>query len=135
MAGLKELVVLAFMGSIGLTVLLVGCATPSLGGVWWPFFVVIFYIAAPIPVLFANRYNDESTSQSTTFKDVALFLTSGIVISAYGLPIILARSPVNEPLIQTGACALVLMGNSIVFLTILGFFYSFNNENPSSGFF
>ncbi|KAJ6224881.1 hypothetical protein RDWZM_003426 [Blomia tropicalis] len=124
MAGLKgfilsKLVVLAFMGSIGLTVLLVGCATPSLGGVWWPFFVVIFYIAAPIPVLFANRYNDESTSQSTTFKDVALFLTSGIVISAYGLPIILARSPVNEPLIQTGACALVLMGNSIVFLTIL----------------
>ncbi|XP_017493258.1 PREDICTED: leptin receptor gene-related protein-like [Rhagoletis zephyria] len=136
MAGLKGLVVLAFMGSVGMTLVILSCATPSLGAVWWPFFVVIFYFLAPVPVLFANRYSETlQMSTSTTPKDVALFFTAGIVISAYGLPIILARAPILEPVIHTGACALVLMGNTVVFLTILGFFYSFSSENNASGYF
>lgn len=102
-----------------MTLVILSCATPSLGAyvscwsvlminnslfylisVWWPFFVVIFYFLAPVPVLFANRYSETlQMSTSTTPKDVALFFTAGIVISAYGLPIILARAPILEPVV------------------------------------
>ena len=76
--------------------------------VWWPFFVVIFYVLAPIPVLIANRYSDTfQSSSSTTPKDLALFITAGIVISAYGLPIILARAPILAPVVR--ACQLYLV--------------------------
>lgn len=42
-------------------------------------------------MLIANRYMENSNS--TLPKDIALFITAVIVISAYGLPIVLARSP------------------------------------------
>ncbi|KAF7491495.1 Leptin receptor overlapping transcript-like 1 [Sarcoptes scabiei] len=100
--------------------------------VWWPFFVVIFYVISPLPVLIANRYLENTNTNTTTAKDVALFITAVIVISAYGLPIILARAPPDHPTIVTWACILALMGNTVVFLTILGFFYSFTS-NESSG--
>lgn len=37
---------------------------------------------------------------SVQCKELALFLTAGIVISAYGLPIILARSPDPEAVVS-----------------------------------
>ncbi len=61
---------------------------------WWPFFVVIFYVLAPLPTIIARRYQDDVGS-SNACKELALFLTAGIVISAYGLPIVLARSPMD----------------------------------------
>ncbi|CAG2164596.1 unnamed protein product [Oppiella nova] len=96
---------------------------------WWPFFVVIFYVLVPLPSIIARRYQDDVGS-SNACKELALFLTAGIVISAYGLPIILARSPLGpDQIIQTGACVLVLLGNTVVFLTILGFFIAFDNDD------
>ncbi|KAI7694001.1 Leptin receptor overlapping transcript-like 1 [Sarcoptes scabiei] len=130
MAGLK--VFLAFLGSVGMTLIILSCASPAFGSVWWPFFVVIFYVISPLPVLIANRYLENTNTNTTTAKDVALFITAVIVISAYGLPIILARAPPDHPTIVTWACILALMGNTVVFLTILGFFYSFTS-NESSG--
>ncbi|CAG2178207.1 unnamed protein product [Oppiella nova] len=123
MAGIKGLnellVLLAFLGSVGMTLVVLGCALPSFGSDipvpmhslcvcplcsrWWPFFVVIFYVLAPLPSIIARRYQDDVGS-SNACKELALFLTAGIVISAYGLPIILARSPLGpEQIIQTGA--------------------------------
>ncbi|KPM10270.1 transitional endoplasmic reticulum ATPase TER94-like protein [Sarcoptes scabiei] len=121
MAGLKgKLVFLAFLGSVGMTLIILSCASPAFGSVWWPFFVVIFYVISPLPVLIANRYLENTNTNTTTAKDVALFITAVIVISAYGLPIILARAPPDHPTIVTWACILALMGNTVVFLTILG---------------
>ncbi|CAC5379559.1 unnamed protein product [Mytilus coruscus] len=48
-----------------------------------------------------------------------------IVISAIGLPVVLA----HVDTIDWGACALVLAGNLVVFLTILGYFFVFGNED------
>lgn len=124
MAGIKALVLLAFLGSIGMTLVVLGCALPNFGPSWWPFFVVIFYVLAPLPTIIARRYQDDVGS-SNACKELALFLTAGIVISAYGLPIVLARSPI----IVSGACVLVLLGNTVVFLTILGFFIAFDNDD------
>jgi len=127
MAGLKALVSLAFFGSVGMTFLVVGCA---LYENWWPFFVIIFYMLAPIPMLLARRYNSSSgMGPSNACQELAIFLTMGIIISAFGLPIVLARSPVLVPTITTAAMWYVIAGNVVVFLTIVGFFMTFGNED------
>ncbi|XP_054162772.1 leptin receptor overlapping transcript-like 1 [Oppia nitens] len=111
-----------------MTLVVLGCALPSYNS-WWPFFVVIFYVLAPLPTIIARRYQDDVGS-SNACKELALFLTAGIVISAYGLPIVLSRSPITPTsVIETGACILVLFGNTVVFLTILGFFIAFDKDD------
>ena len=63
--------------------------------------MVIFYFLAPVPVILANRFSESGHIETTTTpKDIALFFTAGIVISAYALPIILARAPVLDPVVS-----------------------------------
>merc|ERR1712062_748351 len=135
-AGVKALVALAFSGSIGLLFLFLACALPQFNN-WIPFTVVIFYLISPIPTLIAKRRGDDS-SGSNPCRELAWFLTTGIVVSAFALPIVLARapaavtpSPTPDPttVIDGGACGLVLTANSVMFLTILGFFIAFDSED------
>merc|ERR1712083_484977 len=152
MAGIKTLVALAFSGSIGLLFLFLACALPQFNN-WYPFTVVIFYLLSPIPTLIAKRHSEDSSSNPC--RELAWFLTTGIVISAFALPIVLARAPVTvEPpvpdpttttppttdldtvvtmgntntttVIEGGACGLVVTANAVMFLTILGFFIAFD---------
>nr|XP_003197876.4 leptin receptor gene-related protein [Danio rerio] len=92
MAGIKALVSLSFSGALGLTFLLLGCALEQFGQ-YWPMFVLIFYILSPIPNLIARRHADD-TESSNACRELAYFLTTGIVVSAYGLPVVLARKAV-----------------------------------------
>ncbi|KAM9322583.1 leptin receptor gene-related protein [Pholidichthys leucotaenia] len=126
MAGIKALVGLSFTGAIGLTFLLLGCALEHYG-VYWPMFVLIFYLLSPIPTFISRRLTDESESSSAC-RELAYFLTTGIVVSAFGLPIILARKGV----ILWGACGLVMTGNAVIFLTIFGFFVVFGGDDDFS---
>ncbi|KAG7253727.1 hypothetical protein CRUP_030437, partial [Coryphaenoides rupestris] len=71
---------------------------------------------------------DDTDSASNACKELAIFLTTGIVISAFGLPIVFARATV----IAWGACALVLTGNLVIFSTILGFFVVFGTNDDFS---
>jgi len=160
MAGVKALVALAFSGSIGLLFLFLACALPQFNN-WIPFTVVIFYLLSPLPTLIAKRQADDSSS-SNPCRELAWFLTTGIVVSAFALPIVLSRAPIavspmpgpttlapglststlapgldttmapNTTLttvIKGGACGLVLTANSVMFLTILGFFIAFDSED------
>ncbi|KAI5103743.1 leptin receptorprotein-related protein [Silurus meridionalis] len=120
MLPVSALVSLSFSGALGLTFLLLGCALEQFG-VYWPLFVLIFYVISPLPNLIATRLGDDTDSSSNTCRELAHFLTTGIVISAFGLPVILARKDV----IKWGACGLVMAGNGVIFLTILGFFLVF----------
>ncbi|XP_039929319.1 leptin receptor gene-related protein isoform X3 [Hirundo rustica] len=90
MAGVKALVALSFSGAIGLTFLMLGCALEYYG-VYWPLFVLIFYFLCPIPHFIAKRVGDDSDAASSACRELAYFFTTGIVVSAFGLPIILAR--------------------------------------------
>ncbi|KAK6302350.1 leptin receptor gene-related protein [Coregonus clupeaformis] len=127
MAGIKALVGLSFSGAIGLTFLLLGCALEQYG-VYWPLFVLIFYVLSPIPTFISRRLSDDSDATSNASRELAYFFTTGIVVSAFGLPIILAR----VALIQWGACGLVMAGNAVIFLTILGFFLVFGGGDDFS---
>ncbi|CAJ0914774.1 unnamed protein product [Ranitomeya imitator] len=95
---------------------------------YWPLFVLIFYVISPIPHFIATRVSDDSDAASSACRELAYFFTTGIVVSAFGLPIVLARMHV----IFWGACGLVLAGNAVIFLTILGFFIVFGRGDDFS---
>lgn len=54
-------------------------------------FVLIFYVLSPIPTFISRRLSDDDSS-SNACRELAYFLTTGIVVSAFGLPIVLARN-------------------------------------------
>ncbi|XP_012879590.1 PREDICTED: leptin receptor overlapping transcript-like 1 [Dipodomys ordii] len=122
-----SLISLSFGGAIGLMFLMLGCALPIYNK-YWPLFVLFFYILSPTPYCIARRLVDDTDAMSNACKELAIFLTTGIVVSAFGLPIILARAE----LIAWGACALVLTGNTVIFATILGFFLVFGSNDDFS---
>uniref|UniRef100_A0A8C2TS08 Leptin receptor gene-related protein n=1 Tax=Coturnix japonica TaxID=93934 RepID=A0A8C2TS08_COTJA len=95
---------------------------------YWPMFVLIFYFICPIPHFIARRVSDDSDAASSACRELAYFFTTGIVVSAFGFPIILARVEA----IKWGACGLVLAGNAVIFLTILGFFLVFGRGDDFS---
>merc|ERR1719219_760273 len=98
--------------------------------------------------MLARRHSDHSASNPC--RELAYFLTTGIVISAFALPIVLSRAPValspppptstetpdsissaitttlapntttTTTVISGGACGFVITANAIMFLTILG---------------
>uniref|UniRef100_A0A452HJS0 Leptin receptor overlapping transcript-like 1 n=1 Tax=Gopherus agassizii TaxID=38772 RepID=A0A452HJS0_9SAUR len=125
---LTALISLSFGGAIGLMFLMLGCALPQYNSQYWPLFVLFFYILSPIPYCIARRLVDETDATSNACKELAIFLTTGIVVSAFGLPIVFARAQ----LILWGACALVLTGNTVIFATILGFFLVFGSNDDFS---
>uniref|UniRef100_A0A2K6TG35 Leptin receptor overlapping transcript-like 1 n=1 Tax=Saimiri boliviensis boliviensis TaxID=39432 RepID=A0A2K6TG35_SAIBB len=121
------LISLSFGGAIGLMFLMLGCALPIYNK-YWPLFVLFFYVLSPIPYCIARRLVDDTDAMSNACKELAIFLTTGIVVSAFGLPIVFARAH----LIEWGACALVLTGNTVIFATILGFFLVFGSNDDFS---
>merc|ERR1712109_131565 len=139
----------AFTGSIGLMFLFLACTLPQFNN-WYPFTVIIFYLLSPLPSMLARRHSEDSASNPC--RELAYFVTTGIVISAFALPIVLSRAPVtvtpttpppDTPITTTtapnittpptvitgGACGFVLTANAIMFLTILGFFIAFDGDD------
>ena len=95
---------------------------------WWPFFVVIFYVLAPLPTIIARRYQDDVGS-SNACKELALFLTAGIVISAYGLPIVLSRSPVPQAIVSHFLIICLFCLNRFVFVLSEKFIFQYLTQN------
>ncbi|RUS88845.1 hypothetical protein EGW08_003390 [Elysia chlorotica] len=118
------LIGLAFACALGVTFLVLACALPQYNN-WWPMFVLFFYLLSPLPTVVARRYSDSYDSSSSALVELCIFFTTGIVISAIGLPVVLAHTDT----IQWGACALVVSGNIVVFSTILGYFRVFANDD------
>ncbi|XP_023650391.1 leptin receptor gene-related protein [Paramormyrops kingsleyae] len=126
MAGIKALVGLSFGGAVGLMFLMLACGLEQYG-VYWPLFVLIFYVLTPIPLLIVRRLGEDGDSSSSACRELAFFFATGIVVSSFGLPVVLARATV----IKWGACGLVMAGNVVIFATIMGFFFIFGGDSFS----
>nr|XP_039260286.1 leptin receptor gene-related protein-like isoform X2 [Styela clava] len=119
---IKGLVALALCGSVALTFLMLGC---TLYKCYWPMFELMFYFLAPLPIAIARRLANDIDSTSTACKELSIFLTTGIVISSMGLPIVLARTAA----IGWPAAGFTLAANVVAFLTVYGFFLYFGDDS------
>ncbi|XP_030836017.1 leptin receptor gene-related protein isoform X3 [Strongylocentrotus purpuratus] len=124
---IEGLVGLAFSASMGILMIVLACAIPGFGQVWWPMFVLVFYILCPIPMLISKRLasSDSIGATSSALQELCVFLTSGIVMSAYGLPMVL----MHVGTLTYQALLLVLFGNTWSFITILIFFRIFRQDD------
>ncbi|KAG9508626.1 Tetraspanin-11, partial [Fragariocoptes setiger] len=82
----------SFMGALGLTMLLIACIIP---GNYWPLMTIIFYAAAPIPLLFLNLDGNQYQNLEPTIdtsRDLAIFVCTGILVSAFAWPLFLLNT-------------------------------------------
>ena len=89
---LNSLIGLALSGSAGMTLLILACTLTKEQN-WWPAIVTIFHLLAPFPILIARSISGDNGGfggQSNPPKEWAYFTTTGIIISAIALPIIMA---------------------------------------------
>lgn len=86
-----RLVVAAFLGCVGMTFIILACAVPE-HKKFYPMFVLVFYVLSIIPIAISNRITPPNETNAKT--EFALFLCSGMVLSSFALPIVLARSSV-----------------------------------------
>lgn len=61
--------------------------------------MVLFYLLAPVPTLIARRYAEDSGGSGGPCLEFSIFITMGFIVSAFALPIVLARSPVGNPVV------------------------------------
>ncbi|XP_075165226.1 leptin receptor gene-related protein [Haematobia irritans] len=123
------LLICAFMTCIGMTFLILACAVPQ-QKIFYPFFVLLFYVLSVIPIVLAKRLNPGSETNPKT--EFALFITSGMVLSAFALPIVLAHTGTITWL----GCIFTLVSNVINYLTIFGYVMRENEfDAPYGGMF
>ncbi|XP_037956811.1 leptin receptor gene-related protein [Teleopsis dalmanni] len=99
---------------LGMTCLILACAVPN-PKIFYPFFVLLFYVLSVLPVLAMKQ--GILGGETNPKVEFALFLTAGMVLSAFALPIVLAHSHVITWL----ACNLTILGNLINYLTMFGY--------------
>ncbi|CAD6200036.1 unnamed protein product [Caenorhabditis auriculariae] len=108
MGGVRAVALLAFAGVVGLTLLVLGCALPMYQN-WSPMFVLAFYVLSPVPLLIARRFQEDMTGTNACVE-LALFVTTGIVVSAFALPSVLAHAGT----IKFSAALLVNTGSLVI---------------------
>ncbi|EDW92619.2 leptin receptor gene-related protein [Drosophila yakuba] len=122
----KLLFICAFLTCIGLTFLILACAVPS-PKIFYPFFVLLFYVLSVLPVFIAKRTTPGN--ETNPKSEFALFLTAGMVLSAFALPIVLAHAAV----ITWTAGILTIISNLINYGTIFG--YAMRDDEPYGSMF
>lgn len=105
MPGQRPILAMSFIASLGITFEVLACTLPKGAGNLWPLLIYFFYILLPIPMIMSRRIVKETMigmneGSSKRVRDYALFFTAGIMVSTLALPIILARSPVDKPLVS-----------------------------------
>eukprot|EP00055_Hartaetosiga_balthica_P013047 m.65391 g.65391 ORF g.65391 m.65391 type:complete len:136 (+) comp8151_c1_seq1:141-548(+) len=119
---------LAFFVTMGFLLVVLACALPNYGN-WYPLFVLLTYAFTPIPTALAKRADSGySTNSSGVHWDVAMFATAALVVSGFGIPLVLW----HHGTIAAGACWLTFGGNAVIFLSTLAYFKYFTED--SDGF-
>mgnify|MGYP000921756485 CR=1 FL=1 len=105
MPGQRPILAMSFIASLGITFEVLACTFPKGNGNFWPLIVFIFYILLPIPTIISKRIMKETMigvndGGPAKVRDYTLFLTAGIIVSSVALPIIMARSPAEGPIVS-----------------------------------
>lgn len=105
MPGQRPILAMGFVASLGITFEVLACTLPKGASNFWPLLIYFFYILLPIPLIMSRRIVKETMigmneGSSKRVRDYALFFTAGMIVSTVALPIILARSPTNKPLVS-----------------------------------
>uniref|UniRef100_A0A915CPS6 Leptin receptor overlapping transcript-like 1 n=1 Tax=Ditylenchus dipsaci TaxID=166011 RepID=A0A915CPS6_9BILA len=124
MGGVKTVLTLSLASVTGLTLLVLGCALPHFDS-WWPMFVIVFYLIAPMPIAIAKHFQYGSNGTS------AIFCTTGIVLSAFALPFVLAHAGI----MSYGAYCFVFLANIILFSSVFGMYKYFKGDYDDSSSF
>lgn len=105
MPGQRPILAMSFVASLGITLEVLACTLPKNEGNFWPLLIFIFYLLLPLPMMLSRRVVKETALGTDVgsikqIRDYSLFLTSGIMISSVALPIILARTPDEKPVVS-----------------------------------
>eukprot|EP01137_Pigoraptor_chileana_P030705 Opistho-2@17566 len=114
---MRAMVALSFMGSIGVLFVILACVLYH--NTFWPMFVALPYVLAPIPNCIARRASRDSFSLSTSNPglDFGNFFTSVFFVSGFAIPMVLAHAGK----IAVGAMMLTLAGSLVIFATMILF--------------
>lgn len=112
MAGIRSIIALALGTALGITFLVLACVIPTPNNCL-PLINLVFYFFSPFPFIFGRRINDDFSNPNGALE-AAGFLTCFLIISAFGLPIILAHA---GKIVWT-AVAFSLAANVVVFVNI-----------------
>ncbi|KAJ3246022.1 Vacuolar protein sorting-associated protein 55 [Chytriomyces hyalinus] len=125
---MAAIIALAFSLSVGILLVILSSA---LFNNWLPLLVVLTYILAPIPNWVCKRIAGNSDFYSDDNRGVletGYFMTSVLVVSGFGLPLVLAHSE----LITMTAMYLSLTGGLMIYFTILGYIKFFVTVDDAS---
>lgn len=105
MPGQRPILAMSFIASLGITFVVLACKLPKDNSNFWPLLVLLFYLFLPFPLTLARRISKDTALGMSPIspnwtRDLALFFTSGVMISIMALPIVLARSPESKPLVS-----------------------------------
>lgn len=121
-----RIVGVGFLGSLGFTFIILGCV---LSGKWWPLLMFLFYGFTPLPFLFMRTDGyDNLDGEVNKSLDVAIFFVTGIVVSTFALPILLTKTPLDNPAIDSTTAVLTELATIIFYATAGSFFVASNEE-------
>jgi len=124
-AGIKTVILLSFVLAVGFLLIILSCA---LWANWLPLLVALTFVLAPLPnALFAHCGGDDFSAEyeGSGRIDLGRFITATIVVTGFALPLVLAHSEVIRP----GACAMSIVGGSLVYGTIQAYSAAFKQED------
>mgnify|MGYP001014259926 CR=1 FL=1 len=88
----------------------------------------LFYGFTPLPLLFVrNDGYDNLDGEVNKSLDIAIFFLTGMVVSSFAFPILLAKTPVDNPNIDATTATLTEIA-TILFYTTAGLFFVASNE-------
>ncbi|XP_065176285.1 leptin receptor gene-related protein-like [Sycon ciliatum] len=106
--------------------LILSCA---LHKAWWPLFCIIPIVLSPLPTKMAKGTSDSfSSGNSSVGYELAIFFTTGLIISGLAIPPILAHAGK----IVWESVGLAIGGTVLGFLTVL--IYRVSSPDEGDGF-
>eukprot|EP00842_Homolaphlyctis_polyrhiza_P000722 jgi/Hompol1/1650/HPOL_000824-RA len=126
MAGMKTIILLAFLLASGILSVILSCA---LGNNWLPLISVFTFILAPLPNIICRRAAGSrdfmSSDDNKGVLDAGYFITSFMIVSGIALPVVLNHSAV----ITDVALILSLCGGILIYITMIGYLHYFVEQD------